>query len=301
MELSSRAGGESRRVRYFLWGLAFVVMAAAVVYQRRTGPTYPVRGSVSLSGGASEFRLLRSHSTNADAPVEIAAPEGVEGTLRWRRLRSDDEWQRLPMRREGGLLRSALPAQPPAGKVEYLLELTSRRRGPATVPADGVPVVLRFKGDVPVWWLLPHVLCMFLGLLIGVRAGLAALFSPAGVTRIARVALAGITLGGMILGPIVQKHAFGAYWTGWPFGHDLTDNKTLWMWLAWVVAVVALGSGAGETRIWRRALLVISTGVTLAVYLVPHSMRGSELDYRSLEKGVAAPDAIQHRPLTGTG
>ena len=34
-------------------------------------------------------------------------------------------------------------------------------------------------------------------------------------------------LGGMILGPIVQKYAFGAYWTGIPFGHDLTDAKNL--------------------------------------------------------------------------
>ena len=34
-------------------------------------------------------------------------------------------------------------------------------------------------------------------------------------------------LGGMLLGPIVQNFAFGDYWTGIPFGWDLTDNKTL--------------------------------------------------------------------------
>jgi hypothetical protein len=46
-------------------------------------------------------------------------------------------------------------------------------------------------------------------------------------------------VGGLILGPPVQLEAFGALWTGWPFGADLTDNKTLIAVLAWVPAVVA--------------------------------------------------------------
>jgi hypothetical protein len=267
-------------------------MAAAAVYQRRTGPTHPVRGSVALGGETIRYKLLRSHVTSADAPVEVAAPDGAEGTLRWKRLRSDDDWQQVPMRRdETGLLRAALPAQPPAGKVEYVVEL-AREGVSATVPADGTPVVLRFKGDVPTGWLLPHVLCMFVGLLVGVRAGLGAVLSPAGLTRISRIACVLITLGGMILGPIVQKHAFGAYWTGWPFGQDLTDDKTLWMWLAWLVAVAVLGRGAGEARPWRRAVVAAATVISLAVYLVPHSARGSELDYRKLEQGVSPTDAI---------
>ncbi len=291
VELSTGTGGESRGRRVTLWVLAFLVMAAAVVYQRRTGPTYPARGSVSIAGKALDFRLLRSQVTTAEAPVELAAPVGVDGTLRWRRLRSDDEWQRVPMRREGEMLRATLPIQPPAGKVEYLLELAAAD-GSATVQPDGKPVVLRYRGDVPAWLLLPHIFCMFVGLLIAVRAGLAALVSPTGVTRLARLALGGMTLGGMILGPMVQKHAFGAYWTGWPLGQDLTDDKTLWMWLAWVVAVLVLGRGAGEGRPWRRLVVALSMAVSLAVYMVPHSARGSELDYHKLEQGVSATDAI---------
>jgi hypothetical protein len=31
----------------------------------------------------------------------------------------------------------------------------------------------------------------------------------------------------------------------------------------------------------------------LAVYLVPHSLRGSTLDYRQLERGVPVEEAIQ--------
>ncbi len=42
----------------------------------------------------------------------------------------------------------------------------------------------------------------------------------------------------MILGPIVQKYAFGELWTGIPFGWDLTDNKTLIAFLFWILAVI---------------------------------------------------------------
>ena len=83
-----------------------------------------------------------------------------------------------------------------------------------------------------------------------------------------------LTIGGMILGPIVQKYAFDAYWTGWPFGNDLTDNKSL---LAFIFWLVALGY-----QIWSREkkiLAVVAAVVLLAVYMIPHSVLGSEIDY----------------------
>ena len=33
-----------------LWLLALLLMAATVVYQRRTGPTHPLRGTVTTGG-----------------------------------------------------------------------------------------------------------------------------------------------------------------------------------------------------------------------------------------------------------
>jgi hypothetical protein len=41
----------------------------------------------------------------------------------------------------------------------------------------------------------------------------------------------------MILGPVVQYYAFGEFWTGVPFGWDLTDNKTLVAVIFWALAV----------------------------------------------------------------
>ena len=48
----------------------------------------------------------------------------------------------------------------------------------------------------------------------------------------------------------VQKAAFGAYWTGFPFGYDLTDNKTVLMWLAWVLAALAMAYLGMAAAFW---------------------------------------------------
>jgi len=287
------AGTTKRGLAWALWVAALLVMLAAAVHQRRTGPTYPFRGTVDLGGETVAFRLARSAVSGQDALLSVPAPAGSEGTLSWRRLRSDDDWHETELAREGDRLVGALPTQPPAGKVEYRLLLRSPRGEAAVPPAGEEPIVLRFRGQVPAWLLIPHVLAMFVAMLIAVRAGLGALFAPAGTARLGRWALGGITLGGMILGPLVQQRAFGALWTGWPLGGDLTDNKTLVMWLAWIVAVAAVRPGAGERRPWARLVLVAATVVTLAVYLVPHSLRGSELDYRAVEGGVSPTEAVR--------
>ena len=93
-----------------------------------------------------------------------------------------------------------------------------------------------------------------------------------------------LAVGGMILGPVVQKFAFDAYWTGWPFGHDLTDNKTLVAIIAWAAAAVATRRGKNP-KPWA----IGAATVTLAVFMIPHSVLGSELDYRTLDSQQGKP------------
>jgi len=135
---------------------------------------------------------------------------------------------------------------------------------------------------------------MFFAILIGMRAGLGALFGGSGVRTHSWIALGLMTVGGMILGPFVQNYAFGEYWTGFPWGYDLTDNKTLIMWLAWIVACGALARAAKTDALGlgRRAVVVAAAIVMSVVYLIPHSLRGSELDYEQVDQGTPASDAI---------
>lgn len=267
-----------------LWTLAFVLMFASAAWQRRTGPSYPARGELALPSDTVAYELPRSHVTTRGAEVRIPAAV-AGGSLLWRRYPTEDAFAVIPLARAGDSLVATLPPQPPAGKVEYFLALQS---GADTlrVPAHEA-VVLRYRGEVTVGVLLPHVLLMFISMLIALRAALGAAAGRSENT-LAWLALAGFTVGGLFFGPLVQKQAFGAYWTGVPFGWDLTDNKTLIMWLAWLGAVLL---PRWRPR-WRRPLVFAAALVTIVVYLIPHSMRGSQLDYEHHERSAVGASAL---------
>lgn len=260
-------------------------MLAAAVWQRLTGPTHPRLGTTAIAGQDVRWRLLRSSVSGEPFLVALPAPPGVTGAVHYRRFPTGEAFREVAMSREGRTLVALLPTQPPAGKLEYYVVLATPA-GPVRVP-DGEPIVMRFKGDVPALVLIPHVVTMFVSMMIGIRAALAAVLGRPESRRYAWVAVVGIAIGGLVLGPIVQKYAFGAYWTGWPFGGDLTDNKTLAMWLAWVAAVVVFWRRKSPLDRVARATTVAAALVMIAVYLVPHSLRGSELDYSKLEAGSA--------------
>ena len=308
-------------LRALLWAIAVFLMLAAVVYQRSTGPTYPRQGSFSAAGQPYGYALVRSDAsvkTNEAAEVMLPDPgPQSDGTLFWKRYRTADEFTAMPLTHElarprRGLLRlfadllrgrgkpaeqpfliGRLPAQPAAGKLEYYLELDAGA-GPLRIPeAEAGNVVIRFKDEVPAGVLIPHIIMMFFAVLIGMRTGLAAIFAPSSMRRWSWVALVGMTVGGMVLGPIVQKYAFGEYWTGFPKGGDFTDNKMLFMWLSWVFACAVIGFRPKRRELIPRAAVVLGALVMSAVYLIPHSMGGSELNYEAVEQGVDPAEAIR--------
>jgi hypothetical protein len=298
----------SRLMNILLWFLAVLLMFASIIYQRRTGPTYPLRGALEISGESHPYRLVRSEWSHLDARVILpAAGAEVEALLRYKRFNTEDSWSEIPFQpadrltaelgtdeaaRLAGKLVALLPRQPAAGKLQYYIEGRAGGRS-FRVPATGdEDIVIRFKDHVPTAALAPHVLLMFFAVLFGLRAGLAAVFAPSQMRFLSWTALIGMTLGGMILGPIVQKYAFGAYWTGFPFGGDLTDNKMLVMWLSWIFACSVIGLRPKPRELVPRAAVFAGALVMTAVYLIPHSMRGSELDYSKLEQGVPVHEAI---------
>ena len=265
-------------------------MVAAAAWQRMTGPTHPRRGHAVVAGQDVSWRLLRSSVSGEPFMVVMPAPDGVTGSVRYRRYPLAEPFREVALSRQGGTLVGLLPTQPPAGKLEYYVTLAPPG-GVVRVP-EGEPVVMRFKGDVPALVLIPHVVTMFVSMMIGTRAALAAILGRPEARRYAWVAVVGIALGGLVLGPIVQKYAFGAFWTGWPFGGDLTDNKTLGMWLAWVAAIAVWRRRKDPSDRVARWTTIAAALVMIAVYLVPHSLRGSQLDYGKVEGGGATEDAI---------
>lgn len=292
-----------------LWIVAFVLMAAAVIYQRSTGPTYPMRGEITVEGQEWKYRLVRSEETTRPAQVVLPSPPtGVQATLHWRRYPTQDEFTATVLAYDAGVevdkldttggLVADLPKQPAAGKLEYYLEVVASGESLRIpeVTSETVKgeenIVLRYKDPVPGNVLWPHIIFMMLSFLVGMRAFLAAIVDPINMRKLAWTTLFCLTIGGMVLGPIVQKYAFGHYWTGFPYGSDLTDNKHLIQWIVWILACGVIGFKAKPKEGVGRGVVAIAAVVMIGVYLIPHSMRGSELNYEALDQGVDPTAAI---------
>ncbi|MCU0454202.1 MAG: hypothetical protein MUE68_11145 [Bacteroidetes bacterium] len=258
------------------WIIAVVITIASAVYQRLTGPTYPVSEVARIGDSQLSYRLLRSHVIDEDAPVRIATTDTtLQAVVHWKRYPTDDPFTVDTMRAENGALVSTLPRQPKAGKLEYYVEV-SKQAEMVRVPTAG-PITIRFKGDVPIYVLIPHVLAMFVAMLLATRTGLEAFMAEPRYRAFTTWTLVILAVGGFVLGPIMQWFAFDHWWTGWPFDDDVTDNKTLVAFLGWVVAAIAI------RRSKRPAAWVLGAAILmLVVYLIPHSAFGSELDYSTM-------------------
>ncbi len=261
------------RKKVVFWILAVIISLGTMVYQRLTGPTYEKVYDISHNGADYKFELPRSHGGDTDCPVELNLPEQFEGNIIWRKFPTENSWESLSLVRKDGLPTTSLPHQPPAGKLEYHLEL--KADGKIIDLGDEENVVVRFKGSVPAWAQIPHILLMVLTVIWSTATIFFALGNLPVYKRYVGMTILFLLLGGFVFGPIVQKFAFGQYWTGWPLGEDLTDNKVLFPLIALLVAWFL------RKKSYSRWLAIGAALIMLAVYLIPHSMNGSELDHET--------------------
>lgn len=273
--------------KVLIWIVAFLITASAALYQRMTGPTHPLKGKATLNDTEIKFKLERDPETTSDYETRIKVPNReITGTLLYKRHKTDDPWTKNPLTREEDYLAGSIPKQPSSAKMEYKISLISR--GKEISLTGDAPVIIRFKDPVPDVLLVPHIIIMFLAMLFSTRAGIEAL-NPKGNPRKLALWTTGLLLvGGLILGPLVQKFAFGALWTGFPFGHDLTDNKMLIAMIGWIVALIA-GRGGKPARWW----VLGASLLLMAVYLIPHSVLGSELDYSQVDAPVSVQETAK--------
>ncbi len=252
------------------WILAIIITIASAIYQRLTGPTYPLAGTVKLPTGQEvSYRLDRSHAGLDDAAVTILTHDSsITGQLMWRPYGSSDQWQASPMQYDDGMLEGEIPHQAPMEKVEY--QVTVAAQGQQMIIPLGGPLVMRFKDEVPLWVIIPHVIVMFAAMLLSTRAGFEVFAKEPAVRKLADWTLISLFVGGFVMGPLATYHAFGLWWTGWPVGNDITDNKTLIAFVIWALAWL-IARRAKNPKPWIFAAAV----VMLLVFLIPHSISGN--------------------------
>jgi hypothetical protein len=220
-------------------------------------------------------KLVRSLSLNEKPEVRLNINDTtVRAKLFFKRFKADEEYQvenfsyRADSKHKD--FYAAVPQQPAAGKLQYYIEVTDSKTTQSYLKET--PVVIRFKGDVPAFILIPHILLMFIAMLFSTLAGLMAVIKYPLYKKYALWTLILFIAGGMVLGPIVQYFAFGNLWTGIPFGWDLTDNKTLIALIFWILAVIM------NKKRQKPIYTVLAALVLLLVFSIPHSLFGSELN-----------------------
>lgn len=255
------------------WVLAIVVTLSLSVYQRMTGPTHPISSSEKVGGKEFKFTFARSHAGEGGQEVKVETDDNeATAELQFKRYPSNDSITKVFMVRYGNSLMAELPHQAPAGKLQYQIFIHSGTTGPIPLTTD--PVIIRFRGDVPAWALVLHIIVIFSAMMFSAKACADAFLNGSNIKLYSLLTVITLFIGGFIFGPIVQKYSFDAFWTGWPFGHDLTDNKTAFALIVWAVGYYRIARG-GNAKLWAAV-----AGLTLlAVFLVPHSLLGSELDY----------------------
>lgn len=283
---------------FFIWLIAIIITLTAVVYQRMTGPTNPVKTSFNVESTHYSAKFPRSLETlvglnnldkdgkTSQLKVEFEPSQSdISLFVLYRRYPGDDSLTTIEAVYNNGAYIVEMPSQPPAGKIIYYPLFVKGDN--KVMPENENGIILRFKAPVSATILIPHIFFMFVAMLFSNLVGIFSFFNVSKASKYALVTIITLIAGGLLFGPLVQKAAFGAYWTGWPFGSDLTDTKTFVAVIVWIAAWLL--NYKTKKTINRRYFYAFAAAITLLIYTIPHSTAGSEFNY---ETGVV---------VTGTG
>jgi hypothetical protein len=280
-----------------LWrvAVAFLFTVLLLVFARKTTMVRSVEKAVEGNGILIEHKTVPKQ-VGDEIPVISAKVEGATLVKLFYRIGKDGEYQAVEMDLEPGaqnVFAASLPLRPKGIKAWYYLEAVSQEEGgtrEVTLPdrssPDFSPILLRYEGEVPPYVVFPHVLCIFgaiffagIGLLsaIDVRRGKGSLRQSVKFPVITFVLL---FLGFLPFGIAMNYFAFGATWEAFPFGWDVTDNKSQIMLLFWLFTLLSVkgtlrGRDESKNLVSGRgysALVLISFIVTLLIIAVPHSL-----------------------------
>jgi hypothetical protein len=256
--------------KVFFWFIAVVITLSVAIYQRLTGPTYPYKGKVLIDGKTIEFKLPRSIEIGSYTKIVVPYLKDYKAFISYKRYKTNDSLTVAELNKEQDNYFIILPDLPPAGKYTYSVFYSNENK---TIFLNEKDIIVRYKGKVPSVILILHILFMFGAMVFSNYTGIISLLKSDASYKWALVSVITLIIGGFILGPLMQKYAFNVYWSGFPFDYDLTDNKTLISFLLWLIAIIFYRKNKNTK--W----FLIASILTLTVYLIPHSIYGSELDF----------------------
>jgi hypothetical protein len=283
-----------------------ITMALLVVAHRASQRQVPVvietttYGELTLSHTCNH--IFKGDNTTADLDVIVSGglvPEDAVIALYYEPRTTDTaETTNPPARVEAITIpgrnlvyRVSVPNQGRGTEFSYRFQVEDAAgRVLATIPVEegkDKPKQLwfRFEGPRSVVLLIAHIACMFGSFLLMVFVLLTAfedVKNNAVRIRLGKQTLWAtiiLFLGTFPIGIWLEHQVYATYWTGIPFGRDITDSKALVIFIYWLVMLYLLrgsalsndprGDVVGPTA--ARWTAIVGVVLSLALYLVPHS------------------------------
>ncbi|UCF04277.1 MAG: hypothetical protein JSV33_10020 [bacterium] len=204
------------------------------------------------------------------------------------RLVGEGIQHRILMQADGtGRWTASLPDLEKGRRLEYAFVMRGDGGAAVRLPErEDQFLLIKYKGHYSTVVLVFHVLFMFGAFFFMIQCLMGAIGILRGreeklpTVRMARWVLFCTFIGGWPLGFILNYQRFGPLWEGFPFGFDITDNKTQIIFFIWIVTALLVrgsffGKGERSDTLGRRAfgwMVVTCCIVSLALYIVPHSL-----------------------------
>jgi hypothetical protein len=255
---------------------------------RRTSPRHTQEIAIGFGGVNITHLTVTESKIGQMQTVELNLSGGdvasIQGVLHYNYENESD--QSFNMEGQGtGKLTAKLPPGEIGKRLHYRVELLQNGVMDASIPPISEPgYLVKYKGEVSLFVLIPHIFLMFISVFFAFLSAFYGLDLLSGKARMKAAAISVLlallcgVFGGILIGIKVSHDVFGGSgWGGWPLGNDVTDTKTEFYLLFWLITII-LGWGAlsGKKIMLSNKgfgwMIMISFIVTLAAFLIPHSI-----------------------------
>jgi hypothetical protein len=265
--------------------LLFIARKLAMVQSR----TMVIQSGAHSLSHLNPGKTAENQNLNVELELSPNLASGQKAVLNFRYGNGVAEWSMAEMSTfDGKRFKTLINGQPKGVPLSYYFEVQdSLGSVVGNLGSEQKPLKLRFEGEIPASIMIPHIFCMFAGAFFAFLAffGTFSLLKGTGdITAVARE-VAWTTLfvfvGEFPLGIMVTRAALGGLgWGGFPFGNDITDTKTLIIFLYWLAQVV-LAKGSifqknPEKNLVKPGtyglLTLVGFILFLGLYPIPHSL-----------------------------
>ena len=269
-------------MKFVRYGVAVILTIVLLGIARRISTRHPSDFSQQIGDvTASHTTVTEDFGDGPVLDVQLSSPTGLTALVFYSETDGGPYVSDTLTGTSDGFT-GVLPVLQKGSKWFYHIVILKGEKSVAVFPPYGNQFI-KFKGHVPPHVLIPHIFCMF----AIVFFGLLTVFSAFDLTRgkgdlkkSLRYLLLTIIfafIGGFPLGYYVAYLAFGVGWGGIPFGWDITDNKTVLLFVFWLVTLILARRGLkGESMAISEntylILTVVSLAVTIFTFMIPHSI-----------------------------